>query len=217
MESLFSLTQIRSAAVKSVAKISKEKAIIPPKKPNDNEQEVEEPALIPYDQESCSNQEEQTSILSDILPEQNNCPPIQESGKNTVTLTAEVHHAFDAKLSNKEPKKTIESIHVDKEIRRLYFINIKKEAENRRGKLACNILEPVKDVKAILKTSDHQKEKTEMKPVHATKLTAKRKLFVTSQGNTVAAKVNESVNQKDLDLRDSALWEQNIIISGAAE
>ncbi|CAG2197165.1 unnamed protein product [Mytilus edulis] len=200
-------TQIRSAAVKSVAKISKEKAIIPPKKPNDNEQEVEEPALIPYDQESCSNQEEQTSILSDILPEQNNCPPIQESGKNTVTLTAEVHHAFvadpvwtksseqgiqiisscgdhDAKLSNKEPKKTIESIHVDKEIRRLYFINIKKEAENRRGKLACNILEPVKDVKAILKTSDHQKEKTEMKPVHATKLTAKRKLFVTSQGNT---------------------------------
>ncbi|XP_071138708.1 uncharacterized protein [Mytilus edulis] len=88
-------TQIRSAAVKSVAKISKEKAI-PPKKPNDNEQEVEEPALIPYDQESCSKQEEQTSILSDILPEQNNCPPIQESGKNTVTLTAEVHHAFVA-------------------------------------------------------------------------------------------------------------------------
>lgn len=39
-------------------------------------------------------------------------------------------------------------------------------------------------MKAILKTSDHQKEKTEMKPVHATKLTAKRKLFVTSQGNT---------------------------------
>ncbi|CAC5364222.1 unnamed protein product [Mytilus coruscus] len=85
---------------------------IPPKKHNDdilddlstteepimqdNEQEVEEPALILYDKESCSNQEEQTSILSGILPEQNKCPPIQESGKNTVTLTAEVHYAFAA-------------------------------------------------------------------------------------------------------------------------
>ncbi|CAC5400785.1 unnamed protein product [Mytilus coruscus] len=128
-------TQIRSATVN----ISKEKAILP-KKHNDNEQKVEDPALILYDEESCSNQEEQTSILSDILPEQNKCPPIQESGKNMVTLTAEVHYAFDAKLSNKEQKGSI-----DKEIRRLYFINVKEEAENRKGKLACNTSEPVKE------------------------------------------------------------------------
>ncbi|CAC5383131.1 unnamed protein product [Mytilus coruscus] len=157
-------TQIRSATVN----ISKEKAI-PPKKHNgdilddlstteeptmqDNEQEVEDPALILYDEESCSNQEEQTSILSDILP--------------------------DAKLSNKEQKGSI-----DKEIRRLYFINVKEGAENRKGKLACNTSEPVKDVKASSKTIGHQKDQTKVKPVHATKLTAKRKLFETSQETT---------------------------------
>ncbi|CAC5392253.1 unnamed protein product [Mytilus coruscus] len=195
----------------------------------DNEQEVEEPALILYDKESCSNQEEQTPILSDILPEQNKCPPIQESGKNMVTLTAEVHYAFaadpfwtksseqgiqiisscgdhgrsvhpgsiiqvseaepvieytragvqDAKLSNKEQKGSI-----DKEIMRLYFISVKEEAENRKGKLACNISEPVKDVKESSKTIGNQKDQTEVKPVHATKLTAKRKLFETSQETT---------------------------------
>ncbi|CAC5383054.1 unnamed protein product [Mytilus coruscus] len=69
----------------------------------DNEQEVEDPALILYDEESCSNQEEQTSILSDILPEQNKCPPIQESGKNMVTLTAEVHYAFEPCSGKKTP------------------------------------------------------------------------------------------------------------------
>ncbi|CAC5364622.1 unnamed protein product [Mytilus coruscus] len=96
-----------------------------------------------------------------------------------VTLTAEVHYAFDAKLSNKEQKGSI-----DKEIRRLYFINVKEEAENRKGKLACSTSEPVKDVKASSKTIGHQKDQTKVKPVHATKLTAKRKLFETSQETT---------------------------------
>ncbi|CAC5392751.1 unnamed protein product [Mytilus coruscus] len=194
------ITNVNSIWKSSTVNISKEKAI-PPKKHNgdilddlstteeptmqDNEQEVEDPALILYDKESCSNQEEQTSILSDILPgaltfqSRTNAHPIQESGKNMVTLTAEVHYAFDAKLSNKEQKGSI-----DKEIRRLYFINVKEEAENRKGKLACNTSEPVKDVKASLKTIGHQKDQTKVKPVHATKLTAKRKLFETSQETT---------------------------------
>ncbi|CAC5411120.1 unnamed protein product [Mytilus coruscus] len=166
-------TQIRSGDILDDLSTTEEPTM------QDNEQKVEDPALILYDEESCSNQEEQTSILSDILPEQNKCPPIQESGKNMVTLTAEVHYAFDAKLSNKEQKGSI-----DKEIRRLYFINVKEEAENRKGKLACNTSEPVKDVKASSKNNWPSKDQTKVKPVHATKLTAKRKLFETSQETT---------------------------------